>query len=451
MNKKIIFPFFLFLMLFVCVNNVNASQSLSVTEDSITESMISNFKKLEDEFLIKNIYEKYPYYSVILYRANDGDYTNASVIFGEKDTFTGLSFSHSSTDYLIGYSMMVDNTDNKLMKCDFRYYNTMEQNIDDCKSTINYGYSINSINNNSSGGLQYFSISAIPFIYKGNMNIIRTKFLDYEDYFLNYYGKNVEVGQSFPYATSSIALPELKAEEISHELNDDSTYKMKTIRFSFSSFDKEKYKYKYSLDSKKYHEFEKNELIIDFEVNGTMYFQLTDLKDVELREYNYVVNDIGERKFGDSSLDISDSEFPNFSEVDKDVTLEDESDIGSLIQWFYNNITNKFKIITQIKNIYDTWTNWNPRYDPSICYNVGPRLNANGHLIFGEDFCTPKLSFVLKLPGQTEKKEYAILDFRIVESIKSVAFEWIRVFMYIGTFLKCLKILQQNFSTGGGN
>lgn len=451
MNKRIILPFFFIFTLFVCMNSVNAEtyQFNLDYDEFFSEKVLERLEYIHEEFVESGFLDQYENYYIYVYsdayyiRYGNVEYSYYANIDLNNQKRTGSYFIRNNSNSVnygcqLGYmSYTLDQFKNKVSECKSKKTPTMSDN--------------------SGGGVYpYF---AYFYLYSSNKNV---KKITYDEAILlnsSHIGKTpVEISINGKlvndiyksYLDVSVKFPLLESEEISYELDENNFYLSKTVKFYFSEFELEKYKYQYSLDLQKFYDLERNELIVNFKSNGKIYFKILDKEGQNLKEYTYEINDIGERTFGDPSLDISNSEFPNFGDVDKDITLEEESDIGSLIQWFYNNITNKFKIINQIKNIYDSWINWNPRYDSSICYNVGPRLDANGHLIFDEDFCIPDLSFELKLPGQTEKREFKILDFRIVEPIRDIAFDWIRAIMYVYTFLKCVKILQRNFNGGGG-
>lgn len=452
MSKRIILPFFFIFTLFVCMNSVNAdTYQFNVDYDEyFTEKFLERLEYIQKEFVDSGFFDEYDNYYIYLFggdyyiRYGNVEYSYYSFTKNINSNIeTGSYFIRTKNDS-INYACSFGNKDSS--------FDEFKNKVDECKRRKTYTISDNA------GEISY-PIFFKLYLYSSNKTVkkltydeailLNNRFSDTTPANISINGKLVDdIYKS--YLDVSVKFPELESEEISYELDENNVYLSKTVKFYFSEFELEKYKYQYSLDLQKFYDLERNELIVDFNSNGKIYFKILDKEGQNSKEYAYEVNDIGERRFGDPSLDISDSEFPNFGDIDKDITLEEESDIGSLIQWFYNNITNKFKIINQIKNIYDSWINWNPRYDSSICYNVGPRLDANGHLIFDEDFCRPDLFFELKIPGQTEKREFKILDFRIVESIRDIAFDWIRAIMYVYTFLKCVKILQRNFNGGGG-
>lgn len=246
--------------------------------------------------------------------------------------------------------------------------------------------------------------------------------------------------------TVPVVVPKLVINEVEHELNDDETYKSKTLEFSFDVFDNTKYSYKYSANKEEWHEFEAADLCVQFTTNSIIYFMVYDSNGNELKSYSYEINDINERKFGDPSLDISDSENPNFSDVNVNETLGDDSSLGSLFQWFYNNITNKFRIIIQAKEIYDSWTSYDPRYD-NKCNTLGGR-NEYGVIVWSQDWCAPDLKFDLRLPG-FETQSIPILDFSIVGRIRYILWDYIRLVLYIYTFFKCVKIISETFGGSG--
>lgn len=459
MNKKIILPFFLIFTLFVCMNNVNAQDLGTFTytykmnfydlkshieNDSEALSRYTKLKDKLNEACPSKYGQDYSYY--INYEESNKSFEghcwnkNNSKIealfqvlkLGSQFQFQFAFFNpKNSNSYSDKYSIYGDkiNSDWEDMAIPVAPYLSSEFNDKDIYLEANFGIVYNSIGPNGEPDqyfdtFQYFELNGIT--YKNG------------DLFIKDNGIVVPV-----------SLPKLKYEELAHELDKNDIYLSKRMKFYFSEFDLEKYEYQYSFDLERYDKLDKNELIVDFKMNGIIYFKILDRDGNVLKEYSYEINDIGERKFGDPSLDISNSKFPNFGDVDKDTALEEESSLGSLIQWFYNNITDKFKIILQIKEIYDSWSRWNPKYDKNVCYDQWPRLNESGWLIFGEDFCTPRLTFDLKIPGRLGTTKITILDFRIVERIRTIAFDYLRILMYFYTFLKCIKIIQHNFSGGG--
>lgn len=442
MNKKIIFTTVIFFSIIIGIKNVNAASTKIYvdTEKIFDEVLLNKTKYVEDKIS--------PYlnnYSYIISSTNYFDNKNYAIyIYYSTQEINSINFD----TYMGGYYYL--KFDTRANNCNITVGSNFENDINTCINALqNYSnpsyYPGFQIANSNINNKDY----AWTWIYKSSNDLTVRSTNSGLDFYQN--DKLLKQGDTVVTGVNSLIKdPKLQFEEISYELNDDDTYKTKTIKFSFDIYDVSKYIYKYSFNNYDYSILEKNDLTILFKTNGSIYFKVFDLDNNELEKYLYTIKDINVTKFGDSTLDISDSKFPDFdSTVDKDVTLEEDSSVGSMIQWFYNNITNKFKLIIQIKNIYDSWTSWEPRYDKNICYNIGPRLDANGHLIFSDDFCAPNITFDLKIPGTEINEKIRILDFRVIEPLRETAFDYMKLFIYLYTFYKCVKILSDSFGGSG--
>lgn len=243
-----------------------------------------------------------------------------------------------------------------------------------------------------------------------------------------------------------ITVPKLLVKEVEHELNDDKTYKSKTLEFSFNNFDLTKYRYYFSNDNVMFFDFSTNAVRIKFSENTTIYFKVTDLNDDILETYFYELNDIGVTKYLDESLDLTGKGIPSLSDSDYTDDLDEETEtVNGLLERFKKFFMGKFPIITQVQKIYEKWSAFNPIYNPDREILATVRCPRYGDVVYepGGDpvWCDIVWSSNyrnkiprLKIDFSFFKidKEFEIVDMGVLLKHRDDYFKWI--YLSLGTY-----------------
>lgn len=453
-RKKILMIGFLFFASVFAIKDVNAAylKEVNVDKDYIfDEELVAKIEYVKERLgneLLQYDYTIYGYN----YHSSDNWY-NVYIYYREKSNipfnlYTGVFTGTSGFD-----ALYVPNVNSCYIY--FNPSNDYDKKINEC---------LNSLKNYENPPLyrqvQLGDSKMKGWFYESTKELIFSE--NKEKINFSVFGKELKVGDKIS-TYSSVMVPMLNNELLDFSVNDKDIYTKKVMRFSFSPYDPFKYHYYVSYDGVSYYEFPTEFLDLTFTANGKVFFKVanTDFEDVAF--YSYEVNDIGKTSFLDPSLDVSDIDIPEYSDLENGSELPGEP-INPLdfLQWFKNLYFGKFPIVKQVKEIYDKWSKYtpysnNPDYEwfgTARCADIGDVVYEEGG---GPKFCDlyeikyknkiPRLK--INLSFLKINKEFEIVDMGVLLKYRNVYYPWIYLSLGTITLVKVIsnsKRMLENWS-----